>query len=54
MVFLMALTSFMSIGLNPVVAAERSDSQTELVEMVVKDKLGKNQGFVEDKRQAKT
>ena len=39
MVFLMALTSFMSLGLNPVVAAERSDSQTELVAIVVKDNL---------------
>lgn len=39
MVFLMALTSFMGMGLNSVVAAERSDSQTELVAMIVKDNL---------------
>ncbi|AJK27757.1 hypothetical protein ABNC90_08385 [Paenibacillus larvae] len=39
MVFLMALTSFMNIGINPVVAAEKSDSKTELVAMVVKDNL---------------
>ncbi|MDT2284977.1 hypothetical protein P7H17_01040 [Paenibacillus larvae] len=39
MAFFMALTSFVSIGLNPVVAAERSDSQTELVAIVVKDNL---------------
>ncbi|ARF67015.1 hypothetical protein B7C51_03130 [Paenibacillus larvae subsp. pulvifaciens] len=39
MAFFMALTSFVSIGLNPVVAAERSDSQTELVALVVKDNL---------------
>ncbi|MEV2910042.1 hypothetical protein ABNF65_15750 [Paenibacillus larvae] len=38
MAFLMALISFVSIGLNPV-AAERSDSQTELVALVVKDNL---------------
>ncbi|AQZ45262.1 hypothetical protein ERICIV_02981 [Paenibacillus larvae subsp. larvae] len=35
----MALTSFVSIGLKPVVAAEKSDSQTELVALVVKDNL---------------
>ncbi|AQT83466.1 hypothetical protein ERICIV_02463 [Paenibacillus larvae subsp. larvae] len=39
MVFLMALTSFMGVGLNPAVAAEKSDSKTELVALVVKDNL---------------
>ena len=39
MAFLMALTSFVSIGLKPVAAAEKSDSQTELVALVVKDNL---------------
>ncbi|MCY9510036.1 hypothetical protein M5W78_08600, partial [Paenibacillus larvae] len=33
------MTSFVSIGLKPVVAAEKSDSQTELVALVVKDNL---------------